>query len=189
MAAATVVASLAVGLVVLDVTDRGFRGWWAERALTTDVVAGLVVLLITLLVVDQLVRRRQITDRSRAVAAQVAALMAQAMRSAEAVSSALGGADGRVAASEEVRTYAMMLLVVAPLLIEDPVSRGCLEQAQRLAGEMERALRLLATAVDPSTISRARLDDAVEALRVASVPLLQVLDLKGFFASDADASN
>ena len=185
--AAALVTLAALGLVVLDVTDRGFRGWWAERALATDMVAGLLVLLITLLVVDQLVRRRQVTDRSRAVAAQVAIVMNQATRSAAAVVSALGGADGRGAAADEVRTYTLMLLVVAPLLIEDPVSRGFLEHAQRLAGEMERALRALARMGDPSAVSRTRLDDALERLRAASAPLLQVLDLEAFFAADADA--
>jgi hypothetical protein len=184
--AAIVVTLLALGLVVLDVTDRGFREWWAGHALTSDLVAGLLVLSITLLVVDQLVRRRQITDRSRAVAAQVAIVMNQATLTADAVSSALGGSDGGGGAPDEVRTYTLMLLVVAPLLIGEPASRGFLEQAQRLAGELERVLRALATTVDPATISRRRLDDAVTRLREQSKPLLQVLDLEAFFAADAD---
>jgi small-conductance mechanosensitive channel len=184
--AAIVVTLLALGLIVLDLTDRGFREWWAGRALTSDLVAGLLVLSITLLVVDQLVGRRQIADRSRAVAAQVAIVMNQATLTAAAASSALGGSDSRDAASDEVRTYTLMLLVVAPLLIEAPASRGFLEQAQRLAGELERVLRALATTADPSTISRARLDDAVTRLRELSKPLLEVLDLEAFFAADAD---
>ena len=112
--------------------------------------------------------------------------MNQATLTASAVSSALGGSEGRDAASDEVRTYTLMLLVVAPLLIEEPLSRGFLEQAQRLAGELERVLRAMATTADLSSISRVRLDDAVEQLRAASAPLLQVLDLKTFFAADAE---
>jgi hypothetical protein len=184
--AAIVVTLLAFGLVVTDLTDRGFRLWWAGRALTSDLVAGLIVLSITLLVVDQLVRRRQIADRSRAVGAQVAIVMNQAARTAEAVSSALSGSDGRGPESDEVRTYTLMLLVVAPLLIEEPVSRGFLEQAQRLAGELERVLRALEKSDDPSAISRTRLDDAVTRLRELSKPLLDVLDLEAFFAADAE---
>ena len=53
--------------------------------LTTDTVAGLLVLLITVLVADQVIRLRQIKDRVRAVAAQAAILVNQAIRSAQAV--------------------------------------------------------------------------------------------------------
>jgi len=182
--AAAAVTFVAAGLVIFDLSDRGFRRWWSDRALTTDLVAGLLVLLITLLVVDQLVRRRQTNDRARAVAAQAAILMAEATRSSEAVSAALGGSGDPTAASEEVRTYMMMLLVVAPLLIEDAPSRGFLEQAQRLGGEMARILRAMATSVDAATISHARLDDAVAQLRATSVPLIEVLDLEAFLATD-----
>ncbi len=204
--AATTVALLAVALIVLDLTDRGFRGWWVHRALTTDLVAGLLVLSITLLVVDQVVRRREFNDRSRAIAAQVAILMAQAASSTQAVAALLvapvpdasasgdsvsgglvsDGSDARNAASEELRTYTIMLLVMSPLLIEDPVSRGFLEQAQLLAGEMAR-VRALTSRVNPATISRARLDAALEQLQGQSAPLLHVLDLKAFFAADEDA--
>jgi len=59
-------------LVMPEVTDVGLRRWWAFHALTTDTVAGLLVLLITVLVADQVVRLRQISGRARAVAAQAA---------------------------------------------------------------------------------------------------------------------
>ena len=58
------------GLVVLDITDAGMRRWWAGHALTTNTVSGLLVLMITLLVVDQVVRYRQLSDRARAVGAR-----------------------------------------------------------------------------------------------------------------------
>lgn len=182
--AAAFVTAVAGALVAADLTDPGFRRWWAERALTTDVVAGLLVLLITLLVVDQLVRQRQFNDRSHAVAAQVAILMAQASNASESISSALDGSGDPAAASDAVRTYMMMLLVVAPILIEDPRSRGLLEQAQLLGGEMVRVQRALAQTHDPTAISHSRLDDAAAQLRAAATPLLQPIDIKEFFAPD-----
>ena len=175
--AAAAVSLVTLGLVVLDLADRPFRSWWAQRALTTDTVAGMLVLLITVLVVDQVVGRRQIKDRSRAVSAQAAIVMGQAVRSSKAVSSVLDGSGDRAAAADEVRTYMIMLLVGAPVLIEARVSRTFLEQAQYLAAEMARTLAAMAKSPDASPISSARLDDAVGKLRAASTPLLQPLGL------------
>ena len=52
------------------------------------------MLLITVLVVDQVVRLRQTNGRARAVAAQEAILVSQAIRSAQAVSQALARPAG-----------------------------------------------------------------------------------------------
>lgn len=173
--AAAGVTLITFGLVILDLVDDGFRRWWADRALTTDTVAGVLVLLVTVLVVDQVVRRGQLRDRSRAVAAQAAIVMAQAARLSKAVSSALDGSGDRDVASDEVRTYMMMLLVGAPVLIDARLSRTFLERAQRLAGEMAHALTTAAKTPDPATVSSAQLDDAVRLLRAALTPLLQPL--------------
>jgi hypothetical protein len=70
----------------------------------------------------------------------------------------------------------MMLLVGAPVLIDAKASRNFLEQAQYLGGEMARALGMTAGTVGPDSVSATRLDDAVQRLRAASTPLLQVLD-------------
>ena len=86
--AAIVVTLLAAVLVVLDINDGAMRRWWDGHAISTDTVSGLLVLLITLLVVDQVVSLRQINGRARAVAAQAAIVMTQAMRSSQAVSQA-----------------------------------------------------------------------------------------------------
>ena len=86
--AAIVITLLTAVLVVLDINDGAMRRWWDGHALTTDTVSGLLVLLITLLVVDQVVSLRQINDRARAVAAQAAIVMTQAMRASQAVSQA-----------------------------------------------------------------------------------------------------
>ena len=137
------------------------------------------MLLITVLVVDQVVRARQFNDRARAVGAQAAIILAQAVRASREVSKAVAqglGPGEREAAADEFRTYMIMLLVGAPVLIDVKVSRDFLEQAQTLGGEMARALGTTAKAPSQTAASAARLEDAVKRLREASTPLLQTLD-------------
>ena len=177
---AAVVVTLVTGaLVIGDLADAGMRRWWDGHALTTDTVAGLLVLLITVLVVDQVVSARQFNDRARAVGAQVAIIMAQAARATHEVSQAVAqglGPGDRDAASDAFRTYMLMLMVGAPVLIDAKVSRDFLEQAQALAGEMARMLGVTAGAHGRTALPDARLEDAVQRLRAASNPLLQALD-------------
>jgi hypothetical protein len=168
-----------VALVILDLTDRGFRFWWLTHAFTTDTVGGVLIVLLTVLVVDQVVRRRQILDRARAISAQAAIVAAQASRSARAVSDLLAGSGDRDAAADAFRTYMIMLLVAAPLLIDAKVSRDFLEEAQRLGGEMGHALVTLSRAADgtppvPDRLGQ-RLDAAVARLQAASAPLMAQL--------------
>ena len=187
--AAIVATLVAWGLVLAEIDDRGMRRWWSGHAMTTDTVSGLLVLLITLLVVNQVVRRRQIRDRSQAVAAQAAIMMAQANRATSAVSSALDGSGDRDSAGDEFRTYMMMLLVGAPVLIDGRVSRGFLEQAQRLGGEMARVLSTMTKAHGSEHTPKApdaRLNDAIAQLRTAVAPLLQPLDLSELVAAGVD---
>jgi ABC-type phosphate transport system auxiliary subunit len=172
---ALVVTLVACALVILDLADDGLRHWWAEHALTTGIVSGLLVLLITVLVADQVVKLRQINERSRVVAAQAAIVTSQAVRAAQAISQILTDAGNREAAGDEFRTYMMMLLVAAPVLIDAKTSRAFLEQAQSLGGEMVRALASVRSG-GAGGYSPGRLDDAVRDLKAASSPLLQVLD-------------
>jgi hypothetical protein len=176
---AAIVATLLAGvLVILEITDEAMRRWWSGHALTTDTVSGLLVLLITLLVVDQVIRLRQLRDRARAVAAQAAVIMTQAVRASRSVSQAAADGAGRSdrdAASDELRTYMMMLLVGAPILIEAKVSRTFLEQAQAVGALMAHMLGVMARSTGPVSPD-ARLGDAMQRLRAASTPLLQVLD-------------
>lgn len=176
--AALVVTLIACVLVILDLNDGGLRRWNDVHALTTDTVAGLLVLLITVLVADQVIRLSQINARARAVAAQAAIVVSQAIRSSQAVSGALAGSGDRDVAGDEFRTYMMMLLVAAPVLIDAKVSRNFLEQAQALGGEMARALAAKARKPGQASYPTAGLDDAVQRLKTASTPLLQVLDPK-----------
>ena len=177
--AAVVVTLVAWALVIGDLADAGMRRWWDGHALTTDTVAGLLVLLITVLVVDQVVRARQFNDRARAVGAQVAIIVAQATRATHEVSQAVAkglGPGDRDAASDEFRTYMLMLMVGAPVLIDVKVSRDFLEQAQALAGEMARVLGVTRGAHGRAALPDARLEAAVQRLRAASTPLLQALN-------------
>jgi hypothetical protein len=174
--AALAAVLVTIGLIVCEVDDTEFRRWWAAHPLTTDTVAGLLVLLITVLVADQVVRLRQVRDRSRATAAQAAIVMAQATRASKAVSDAVSGQGERAEAVDEMRTYAMMLLVAAPVLIDAKAARDFLEESQRLAGEMARVMSLLTPG--KGNVSTARMDDAARQVKAAAVPLLQPLRLE-----------
>ena len=174
--AAAVVTLVTVALVTDDISNSGFRQWWVNHALTTDTVAGLLVVLVTVLVVNQVARRRQLLDRARAVSAQAAIMLSQAGRASRAVSAALDGSGDRDAASEELRTYMMMLLVGAPVLIDARASRNFLEQAQRLGGEMALSLTTTAKAPERHAKSAARLDETLRQVRTAAAPLMAQLN-------------
>jgi hypothetical protein len=173
--AAVLAMLITLTLVVGELTNAGQRRWWAARTLTTDTVAGLLVLLVTILVVNQLLNRRQARQRGHAVAAQAAIMVAQAARSARAVSSVIDGSGDRGAASDGFRTYMMMLLIGAPVLIEDAVARRFLEQAQYLGGVMARALAVIDRSTDGAAVPGDSLDDAIQQLQSAAAPLLQLL--------------
>jgi hypothetical protein len=173
--AAAAVALAACVLVILDLTDAGLRRWWAGHALTTDTVAGLLVLMITVLVVDQVVRLRQGNARARAVGVQVAILTTQANIASRAVSQVLAGSGDRDAAYEEFRTFTMMVLSVAPVLIDARTSRSFLERAQDLDAAMAQALSVLATVPGQGKSVAAQLDDTLQGLKSASTPLIQNL--------------
>jgi len=173
--AAIMAMLIAVALVAAELADAAQRRWWAARPLTTDTVSGLLVLLITVLVVNQLLNRRQAKQRGHAVAAQAAIMVAQAARAADAVSCVLKGKGDRDAASDSFRTYMMMLLVGAPVLIDDPIARHFLEQAQYLGGVMASTLSAIDRSSGGAAVPRDRLDDAVKQLQDASAPLLQLL--------------
>jgi hypothetical protein len=172
--AAVLTMAIALALVTGELTDTGQRRWWAAHPLTTDTVAGLLVLLVTVLVVNQLLNRRQARQRGHAVAAQAAIMVAQAARSARAVSSAADGSGDRGAASDGFRTYMMMLLTGAPVLIDDPAARHFLEQAQYLGGVMARTLAAI-DRPDGAAAPGDSLDDAMQQLQSAVAPFLQLL--------------
>lgn len=69
----------------------------------------------------------------------------------------------------------MMLLIGAPVLIDDPVARHFLEQAQYLGGVMARTLAAIDRSPDGAAVPSDGLDDAVQQLQSAAAPLLQLL--------------
>jgi hypothetical protein len=180
------VLTIAVALVVLDLVDHSVSRWFEEHEFTTSVLAGLLVLLQTILIVDRVVSARQLRDRSRAIAAQAAIVLPQADRASKAVSAMLDGSGKRDTALDEVRTYMMMLLISAPVLIDASISRTFLEAAQQLAGEFAHALAVTAKKSTAAEDVIQRLDRAVQALRTASAPVLQILDLEELFGISAE---
>jgi hypothetical protein len=164
-----------VALIVGEITNTAQARWWGSHSLTTDTVSGLLVLLITVLVVNQLLSMRQARQRSHAVAAQAAIVAAQAAQSVGAFSPVTGGPGDRGAASDAYRTYMLMLLISAPVFIEDPVARRFLEQAQDLGGEMTRMLALTRSSTDGAAGPGDRLGDAAQQLQSAAAPLLQLV--------------
>jgi hypothetical protein len=74
------VTVVALALAALDIFDGSVHRWWAEHAFTTALVAGILVLLMTVLIADRVIHHRQLRDRSRAIAAQAAIVMTQATR-------------------------------------------------------------------------------------------------------------
>jgi hypothetical protein len=130
------------------------------------------------LVVDQVMRMRQLRDRSHATAAQAAIVVTQATRAIQAATDALNGSGDRATASDEVRTYMTMLLIAAPILIDAKTSRTFLEEAQLLGGQL---LNILASdgknSSNPSQ-STALLHRAHQQLTSAAAPLLALLDFQ-----------
>ena len=168
------VTVLTLVLVVLDLTDNPFRSWLAARAFTTATAAGILVLGITVLIVDQVLRMRQVRDRSRATAAQVAIVLGQAPRATQATSDALNDSGDRATASEEVRTYMTMLLIAAPILIDANASRTFLELAQQLGGQLVNIL----AADAKSSENAAEVDRALQELNRVAAPLLALLEVQ-----------
>src|SRR5215831_7095983 len=176
--AAGLVMLVTVALIVGEITNAAQRSWWGSHSLTTDTVSGLLVLLITVLVVNQLLNLRQDRQQRRAVAAQAAIVMAQAAELAKDVSSVLGGSGNRHAAADADRTYMLMLLISAPVFIDDPVARRFLEQAQDFGGQMTGALAQTHSSTGGAAGPGNRLDDAMQQLQSAAAPLLQLLSPK-----------
>jgi hypothetical protein len=169
-----VVTLLTLALVVLDVSDGPFRQWWSMRAFTTDTVGGILVVLITVLVVNQVVRIRQLRDRSRATAAQAAIVLTQAGRATDAVA-AVGDSGDRAAASDEVRTYLTMVLIAAPILIDARSSRAFLEQAQTLGALLVQTLGTAPQRSPRGASPSATPDQALRHLRSTAAPLIALL--------------
>ena len=187
-AAAVLVSALAITLEVLDLTRPGFRRWWMERPLTTTLVAGILVVLVTVLVVDRVLRLRQVADRAMVTAAQAAIVLAQATRAVQMVSEALDACGDRETASGELRTYTSMLLVAAPVLIDAKRPRDFLLEAQHLGAELVRLMASSKESPSDASATDQRLDAALTRLRTAADPLLAVFGDEQRIAAATDGS-
>lgn len=170
--ALTVLVLTAV-FVVLDVTDASVHRYWAQHAFTASVLSGVLVLALTVLIVDRVARYRQVKNQSRVVAVQAAIILGQAERAADAIDTS-SSADDRDDAYDQFRTYTQMLLTSAPVLIDAAGPRAFLEEAQRIAGQMVRALG--DSKDHDGEQPKPRIDDAVKKLRADAAPLLAVLN-------------
>jgi hypothetical protein len=191
---ALIVMVVTAVLVVLDLSDRTVHRYWSGHSFTSSVLSGVLVLLLTVLIVDRVTDVRQLRNQSRAIGAQAAIIVAQAARTADAVTKASPSAEDREAAGDELRTYTQMLLVSAPILIGADVPRRFLETAQHLAGELFRVLRGSGdqpeAKAEPDAGMKKRLDTEVKRLRADAKPLLDALNRqqRAAVTSDADAS-
>ena len=169
---ALIVMMVTAALVVLDIAGGPVHRFWSRHSFTTNVLAGVLVLLLTVLIADRVVRIRKLKSQFRAVGAPAALIVAQASRSVDAVTRAALSVNDRAEASAEVRTYTQLLLNSAPLLIDARIPRAFLEAAQRMAAELFPALDTGGEGVEAT---KSQLDEAVERLRAAAAPLLRAL--------------
>ncbi|HTW07497.1 MAG TPA: hypothetical protein VME46_08305 [Acidimicrobiales bacterium] len=151
LAAAVTTTGVLVGLVACDFWVPGTRAWWDRHSFTSCVVSSLLVLGVTVLILDEVLARRQRKERAGSVAVQALIVYGQAVRSCDAVVAMAGiGAEGdraeldvaQVDVRDEVRSLANMILVASPALFDDPEARLFLEEVQRLAGTMYSALAM-----------------------------------------------
>ncbi|MGA3219711.1 MAG: hypothetical protein ABSE77_11665 [Acidimicrobiales bacterium] len=69
-AAAVTTAGVLLGLVACDVWVAGVRAWWDRHSFTSCVVSSLLVLGVTVLIIDEVLARRQRRERAGPVAVQ-----------------------------------------------------------------------------------------------------------------------
>jgi len=172
------VTVVTLSLVVLELADRSFRGWLAARPFTADTAAGILVVGITVLIVNQVLAVRQLRERSRAIAAQAAIVLGQATRATQATSDAVGGSGDRATARDEVRTYMTMLLIAAPILIDAKTSRTFWEEAQKLGAQLVNVLTAAAEDSGNVAQSTSLLNEALQQLSEGVAPFLQLLEVK-----------
>jgi hypothetical protein len=182
------VALLSFALVFLDLSDGAFRRWWSARAFTTDAIAGILVVLITVLIVNQALGIRRDRERFRATAAQASMVLGQAIRTTRAVL-ALTTSDDRTVASDELRTYMIMLMIAAPILIDSRRPRAFLEDAQTLGGMLLQVQHPELRSSSKTVPSDAQLDQALQQLKITAAPLLAPLTAEERTAAGTEESS
>ena len=169
ISAAVFVAAL-LALVACDIWIGSFREWWYLHSLTGSIVSSLLVLGVAGLIVDEIVARRQLRERAATVAVQAMIVYGQARRASNALLVENEDSDASDASSE-ARTLSSMLLTASPSLFDDPVARLFLEDVQRLAGELARALAA-ESAGAPGDTPRQRLAAQMRQVDASADPLV-----------------
>jgi hypothetical protein len=187
-AATIAVALLSSALIGLDLSDGAFRRWWSARAFTTDAVAGILIVLITVLIVNQALGIRRERERFRTTAAQASMVLSQAIRATRTVLACNISGD-RTAASDELRTYMIMLMIAAPILIETKTPRAFLEDAQTLGGMLVQVQHLESQSSFKTVPSDAQLELALRQLKIAALPLLAPLTTEERIAAGTEETS
>jgi hypothetical protein len=169
------VTAAVLALIALDLVDHEFNSWSDAHSFATDAVSTLLGLAVAALVLDRIATRRRLRDQAQVMAAQGAMIAAQALRATYAVTSSLDGGRGRDEAADELRTFMMMMLTSAPVLIDAPHTREFLQTSQHLGAELARALGVTRSGDRPGDVDQ-RLNDAAGQVRAAIQPLLKTLD-------------
>ncbi len=131
--------AVVLALIALELVDDAVNTWSDRHSFATDAVSTLLGLAVAALVVDRISARRRLRDQAQVMAAQGAMIAAQALRATGAVTSALDGSGEREAAADELRTFMMMMLTGAPVLMDAPDTRQFVETSQHLGAELARA--------------------------------------------------
>jgi hypothetical protein len=167
---AAAVMAVVVTLMVLDLVDHSFNSWFDRHSFSTDTVSTLLGLAVAALVVDRISDRRRLEDRAQVMAAQGAMIGVQALRATQAVTSVLDGSGDRNAARDELQTFTTMMLTGAPVLMDAPQTREFLEDSERLAAELARALALTRSGERPDDLDQ-RVNDAAGQVQATVAPL------------------
>jgi hypothetical protein len=110
-------------------------------------------------------------ERFRATAAQASMVLGQAIRSTRAVLACTTSGD-RTVVSDELRTYMIILMIAAPILIESKAPRAFLEDALTLGGMLVHVQHSESQSSFPSD---AQLEEALRQLKITAAPLLAPL--------------
>jgi hypothetical protein len=144
---AAAIAGTLLALVACEIWVTAVRSWWDTHSFTGDVVSSLLVVGATVLIIDEILARRQRKDRAVSVAVQVLIVYGQALRAYEALTAQPDALsvwhatdDAQLAGvREEVRSLSSMILAASPSLFDDPEARLFLDEVQRLVGTMYAA--------------------------------------------------
>ena len=150
----------------------------SARPFTADTAAGILIVGITVLIVNQVLAVRQLRERSRAITAQAAILVEQATPATQATSDAADGSGDRATARDEVRTYNDRAVDRRPDPDRRKTSRTFLAEAQKLGAQLVNVLTTKAEDSGNVAQSVALLDETLQHLRDGVAPLLELLEVK-----------